>query len=432
MNKAINSLNWHSNNLASESCQNLQSKTIWIPDLHDGPRVDIATTLVHLGFKPILGESTHRWKRVGGTYPEAIKLSGHSNRLSNLQKKFVTSQSKLDEASLLEHFNFYKDDPQFNQADAVICSFPMHLCEAFIALNRTIIFNPGHRYNLGECSFQEWTKLNLNYGMLANKSKLVIAAMSKYDTEYQFHYTGLRGYRLYGYGGYYAKNVEYKPVDKIILVGPTTHLGPAGEQKLRELNDFSQKVSAGFVFKKIRNHYKDYTLKQLATHRAIIVFPYAVMTYSIIDFYVSNIPLFFPSIKLLTQWKNVHDRTVDAPFYCGHTFNISFHPAHSNLSEHPYNPNDDGDEAYSYWLQYADYFDWPHVTVFESWQDLIDKLNRVNLNEISQNMKKFNLVKETDLLDNWCKISRDLRSPVMPKSYQEALDYFGTNKFSNL
>ena len=407
-------MNWHSNNLASESCQNLQSKTIWIPDLHDGPRVDIASTLVHLGFKPILGESTHRWKRVGGTYPEAIKLSGQSNRLSNLMKKFVTSQSKLDETSLLEHFNFYKDDPQFNQTDAVICSFPMHLCEAFIAFNRTIIFNPGYRYNLGECSFQEWTKLNQNYGMLANKSKLVIAAMSKYDTEYQFHYTGLRGYRLYGYGGYYSKDVVYKPVDKIILVGPTTHLGPAGEHKLKELNQFSQKVSAGFDFRKIRNYYTQYSLKQLATHRAIVVFPYAVMTYSIIDFYVSNIPLFFPSIKLLTQWKNVYDRTVDAPFYCGRTFNISFHPKHSNLSQHPHNTNDDGDEAYSYWLQYADYFDWPFVTVFDSWQDLIDKLNQVDLNEISQNMKKFNLVKETDLLDNWCKISRDLKTPVIP------------------
>ena len=432
MNKAIDSLNWHSNNLASESCQNLQSKTIWIPDLHDGPRADIATTLVHLGFNPILGKITHPRKVPGGTYPEASKLADHSHRLSNLLKRFDTSQSKLDEASLLEHFNFFKDDAQFNQADAVICSFPMHLCEAFIALNRTIIFNPGHRYNLGECSFQEWTKLNQNYGMLANKSKLVIAAMSKYDAEYQFHYTGLRGYRLYGYGGYYSKHVEYKPVDKIILVGPTSHLGPAGEQKLKELNDFSQNVSAGFVFKKIRTYYKHYTLNQLANHRAIVVFPYAVMTYSIIDYFVSNIPLFFPSIKLLTQWKNVYDRTVDAPFYCGNTFNMTLHPAHSKLSEHPYNPNDDGDEAYSYWLQYADYFDWPHVTVFESWQDLIDKLNQVDLNEISQNMKKFNLVKETDLLDNWCKVSRDLISPAMPKSYQEALDYFGTNKFSNL
>ena len=210
-----------------------------------------------------------------------------------------------------------------------------------------------------------------------------------------------------------------------ILVGPSSHLGPAGEAKLEELNSFSKTVSSRFVFKKIKEDYAKYTLNQLASHQAIILFPYAVMTYSIIDFYVSNIPLFVPSIKLLTQWKNVNDRSMNAPFYCGSSFSLNLQPAPSNQSQHPFSPNDDSDEAYKYWLEFADYFDWPFVTVFESWQDLIDKLNQVNLYEISQNMKKFNLVKETDLLDNWCRLSKGLIAPVMPKSYQESLNYFG-------
>lgn len=46
---AINKLNWHSNDLVSEQCSNMEMKTIWLPDLHDGTRVDPSSTLIHLG-----------------------------------------------------------------------------------------------------------------------------------------------------------------------------------------------------------------------------------------------------------------------------------------------------------------------------------------------------------------------------------------------
>ncbi len=48
-NEAMNKLNWHSNDLASEYCSDLRVKTIWIPDLHDGTRIDLSSTLLHLG-----------------------------------------------------------------------------------------------------------------------------------------------------------------------------------------------------------------------------------------------------------------------------------------------------------------------------------------------------------------------------------------------
>lgn len=89
----------------------------------------------------------------------------------------------------------------------------------FIPLNKTIIFNPTHRYNLARCTPAKWKKLNSNLFMLKAKSKLIISSMSKYDAEYTGYFTGLFGHRLYSYGGYYAKGVEFNPNKNVILVG---------------------------------------------------------------------------------------------------------------------------------------------------------------------------------------------------------------------
>ncbi len=46
---AIDRLNWHSNDLASEYCADMDVKTIWLPDIHDGTRLDVASVLVNMG-----------------------------------------------------------------------------------------------------------------------------------------------------------------------------------------------------------------------------------------------------------------------------------------------------------------------------------------------------------------------------------------------
>ena len=53
----IDKLTWHQNDLASENCQNLQSKLVWMLDFHVGPKTDLASTLIHLGQRVILGMS---------------------------------------------------------------------------------------------------------------------------------------------------------------------------------------------------------------------------------------------------------------------------------------------------------------------------------------------------------------------------------------
>ena len=280
---------------------------------------------------------------------------------------------------------------------------------------------------MGRCTSEKWVKLNKNYNMLKSKNKLVLSSMSKYDAEYQAYFTGLYGHRLYGYGGFYSKGVAYNPTRNEILVGPTNYLGRIGNGLLNELNSYGKLHN--FTFAHVRTLYSRYNLHQLANHRAIVLFPNSVMAYSIIDFYISKIPIFVPSIKLLTEWKNVNDRTIREPFYCNQVEDIQ--PAKNTV--HKYSPNDDLNEAYSYWLQYADYFQWPFITEFESWDDLIYKLKNFDLKKISDSMAQFNKIREADLLNNWCKIlKRKDKTASIPKSYEEALKYFNTNEFQTL
>ena len=414
----VDKLIWHANDLASEYCENIDVSKIWIPEVHDGPRADLTATLAYLGQRPILAG----YKLSSSPYPEAIKLGKIMQQISNAVS--TNAFATLKDNMIRENFAYYKNDAEFKDVDFVICSFYPSLCEEFIPLNKTIIFNPTHRYNLARCTREKWEKLNKNLYTLRDKSKLILSSMSKYDAEYTGYFTGMFGYRLYAYGGYYAKNVEFNPIRSEILIGPT-NTGSEINKFIQELRKYSADKSLDFKFNHIRELYSRYTLSQLANHRAIILFPYSVMSYSITDFYISKIPIFVPSSKI---WKTINDRTIRYAPYCGKVPDIEPH----NTTLHTYSPNEEEDnqEAYQYWVKYSDYYQWPYVTVYESVEDLFNKLASSNFTQISDNMKKFNVIREADLLDNWCKILKTKdKSATIPKTYEEALSYFETDKF---
>ena len=165
--------------------------------------------------------------------------------------------------------------------------------------------------------------------------------MSKYDEEYQAHFTGLRGYKLYAHDTFYAKDIKYNPIKKEILVGPAIGFGANGEKWLKELWKLGKR--AKIKFKKVREMYSHYELSDLARHPAIVIFSYAVMSYSIFDFYSSNIPIFVPSIDMLNKSKSVFDRSVYFSLYCG-----KFEPikANSTSKHNSFDPNSDEDNDY--------------------------------------------------------------------------------------
>ena len=185
------------------------------------------------------------------------------------------------------------------------------------------------------------------------------------------------------------------------------------------------------MFSHIRSIYKRYTLQELANHPAIVILPYAVMSYSIVEFYAINLPIFVPSIDFLFEMNVVEDRTLQSHYCESMPEPITLEKQKTlNNSRHAYSPNSNEYSAFSFWLQYAEYYQWPVVTVFDSYEDLFTKLKSVDLKRISEKMKQHNLVKEADLLNNWCRATKSMvKVQSIPESYEKALAYFGVDNF---
>ena len=115
--------------------------------------------------------------------------------LSAALRSYTRYDTRLTGAMVEEHFNHYKDSPLIHSVDAFICSFPASMCQLWIPFNKTIIFLPAHRYNLGRCTQDEWKELDDDLLRLAGSTnpKHVIGAADSYDLEYLQHYTGLKG-----------------------------------------------------------------------------------------------------------------------------------------------------------------------------------------------------------------------------------------------
>lgn len=136
---AINSLDWHSNDLVGESCSNIESRFFWIVGFHSGPLADIPSTLIHLGQNPKLTSFNAHYANAFSSSHVTLSFSQFIKNYNNISKL------EINELEIAENFEYFRNSPDFKNVSGVICSFPSSMCEAFIALNKTIIFNPAHR-----------------------------------------------------------------------------------------------------------------------------------------------------------------------------------------------------------------------------------------------------------------------------------------------
>ena len=76
-------------------------------------------------------------------------------------------------------------------------------------------------------------------------------------------------------------------------------------------------------------------------------------------------------------------------------------------------PNIDVDyDAVSYWLQFADFYQWPHLIYFSSINELVHKMAHTNLTEVSLRMKAHNTVVRQQIKDTWSDILLKITSGI--------------------
>jgi hypothetical protein len=179
------------------------------------------------------------------------------------------------------------------------------------------------------------------------------------------------------------------------------------------LTESLQRLNTSVTIAHLREVYKEfYRYSQIAAHPGIIYVPYQVSVMSLFEQYRMNIPLFFPSLDLLTEWhftyRVVGERTWDG--VSGKRRNAS--TIVGVLGSDIPDPNNEFDRhAIRYWLNFSDFYQWPHITYYNSTEDLAIKLTTTDLVRISENMKIYNENFKKSLHDQWRQIVERISQP---------------------
>ena len=299
-----------------------------------------------------------------------------------------------------DFYEFYKDQIEMNVVDAFVCFHPASMCELYMPFNRSIIVIASTRYELSRFDPNSWNRWNENLKKISRNPKNVIGANNVYDAEYIRYFTGIQPIVLPSYCNY--TNSDYQPTRKEFLLSLShdAKFNLLFRKLLHQSLDQYEQNEIRIVA--IRDMYDDYQYSDLTNHPAIIHIPYQVSVMSLFEQYRMNIPLLFPSLDLLTQWHLkyglVGEKTWDQTLY-------GIRPSRSHidgyLTDIP-DPNNDLDRrAVRYWLNFSDFYQWPHITYFESTDDLIEKLRSTNFLALSKKMKRYNKQVGNSLLKKW-------------------------------
>ena len=393
-----------------EKCTTTTRYKFWTSDRHDGCRIDMPSVLSSMGHNVTIAGT----KGNKTNYPFVFKRPGIKvyDHLSSVIRK-NNKPPTLTENMIMDNFKFYKNDQEIASTDVFLCSYPSSQCEMWMPFNKTIAVLPAHRYNLGRCGTAEWNRWTRHLQMLSamDNPKHIIAASSVYDQEYLRYYTGLDPLPLYSLTTMYMSEYEYNPSRKEILC----------VSRMEE--SFTKKELAlvtKFKIVDVYQLYPHYELSDLVSHRAMVYFPYSSMSYKLSEIYGLGIPLFMPSPKYLRISKSVNERTMISRCTNNRTALLAMKP--DPRSTHPYNPNVEGGEDENYWLQFSDFYQWPHITYFDDMLDLEQKLNSADFARINKLMVEEVRRKKEALFETWCKALKGVDTGrKVPSDYHVAL-----------
>ena len=93
--------------------------------------------------------------------------------------------------------------------------------------------------------------------------------------------------------------------------------------------------------------------------------------------------------------------------------------AHSSQRHLPDPNNEQNRDAIRYWINFADFYQLPHITYYNSTDDLVRLLStatQADLRRTSDLMRLYNQVAKTELVEQWKEILRNIakRSPNSP------------------
>jgi hypothetical protein len=364
----------------------------------------------------------------------------------------------FDRATRMAFFDAYRQEqlrtPReglLGDVDAVICSHPSGGCELYMPFNTSVLIWATTRFEQGrELDAVRMAGLVRNVRAIASLPWNVVAANNPYDVAYINYYTGITPLLLpslcaypeevYTWNGVLEEgNMTLGQAKGVVVTAAEAHRSrlvlvfgyrPGLQQQslkdfIQPANSLSEAVGSPFRFENINEAYeRRYEYSELAAHPAVLHLPYQVSVMSFYEQYQMGLPIFAPSLDLLTQWHleyiMVSERGWGMRRQGGSI--VPRHPqARSDLIHDPY--DDMTAAAVRAWLSFGDYFLFPHVILFDSWEDLADMLVAVDFRAVSAAMLRYAAKHEQELVEKWDKtLSRLASRPALIDALIDRLD----------
>lgn len=377
-----------------------------------------------------------------------------AKRLQVLLQPRVTENIYASSQLKRQFFEAYKEGGFANDSlvldtDVIHASHPSGMFEFYMPFNRSLIFWATTRFEQGrERNPDHFRRFVRNVRAIAAQPGNVILANSVYDQHYVHYFTGVMPQYMPSLCAYPVARYSWVPSaytsvpggatprsHTILIQGWRPHPSRIAQLSLAEflapVMSALQSRGSSYGFVHIRDYYPGrYEYTDMCAHPALFHIPYQVSVMSLFEQYRMGVPIIAPGPKMLTDWHMrygmVSERTWDMVLQ-------GIVPKGSIIGKHPdadeaFDPNDDTNPAaVEYWLRFADFYTFPHIITFESWDELAEKLTTIDLNEVSRLMLKESVDLEARLVAQW----RDVFSQVIPardrpslegKSYNERMD----------
>ena len=401
--------------------------TFWFSDLHDGTRVDHPSILLELGHSVVQAGKKGNTTVAPRIFEDITVLPVSS--LSMQAKTYAFHFDKLNEARVAAQFEQYVRLPLMAKVSAFVCSFPSSMCDQYLGFNRSIVWAAAHRYSNGVCGrTSSWQRHNARLQRAFERPPRplgspphFVAAMGVYDAEYMHYYLGRRPLLLeatsLGYAGPTHGHLgRPRPPLLPVLVGPLQKWCASLAACAPWLVEPAVERASGLNFTAAKALYGNYSLAAVAKHPAAVVLPYAVLSYGMTELYALNVPIFAPTLEWAARLRShlFYDRRHNAPLDCKEN-SMTRPPKHPD-APHPFSPEDDSVEARRHWLQFADVYQWPHVTYFGSFAELASKLRQADLRAIRRAMAAHNAVRQARVRDAWAAVAAEVRAAGTPRA----------------
>lgn len=361
---------------------------VFTADVHITPPADFKDILRQIGDYEVIDQSLSGHCHIMGTcatHLRVLKQEHHTGAMNCCIKK--------------QFWEAYRSDTEMNSIDFFFCSHGIATCEIYLPFGKPLFIMATTRMETGRTDADRWKKWVDVLKLLAKNGKNVIAANNQFDRKYIQYFTGLEDHAILylpSYCGYVPSKVYTHKSPRSWLIGPR-RFSPYGNEMANRIQSLLS--VKGLSIQTIEQQYPGrYELEDLASHPGIIFVPYQVSLMTFFELYRMNVPILCPSKSLLATW-HLQGGILNELTWSRIDGHPSASPIPAALPGWP-DPNKDFErESLEFWLQYADFYTFPYITYFNSIEELYQIIQVMPLEEISNDMRRFNEQQREELLN---------------------------------